>query len=275
MYQRTCRTARVLAIVLVTSGLAACDIAVNGDGGFSFNLGAQAQDEWTRSYELTTGGRFELINVNGRITAEPGTGSRLEVKAERIGKGTTEEAAKEALARIEMREEVGENRVRVEVRAPRFASGSGHEIKWTVKVPQGVAVDLRTVNGGVELTRLEGDVRARTTNGGIKGYGLNSSNVDAAVTNGGVEIELAAPLTSGAIDLESVNGGVSLALPAESRASISARCVNGGISVNDSLELEVTGERTRRRLDGTLNGGGARVTLETTNGGVRITRATT
>jgi hypothetical protein len=275
MYQRMCQTARALAIVLVASALAACDIAVNGEGGFGFNLGAQAQDEWTRSYDLSAGGRFELINVNGRITAEPSTGNRLEVKAERIGKGTTDEAAKEALARLEMREEVGDNRVRVEVRAPRLSTGSGHEIRWTVRVPQGVAVDLRTTNGGVELTRLEGDVRARTTNGGIKGFALNSSNVDAAVTNGGVEIELARPLTSGSVDLESVNGGVSLSLPGESKATISARCVNGGISVNNGLDVAVTGERSRRRFDGTLNGGGARVTLETTNGGVRISRATT
>ena len=173
-----------------------------------------------------------------------------------------------------MREEASDARVRVEVRPPSGRNGFGHEIKWTVRVPKGVTVDLRTSNGGVELTGLDGDVRARSTNGGIKGYDLRASNVDAAVTNGGVEIELARAPTTGSIDLESVNGGISLALPADSKADISARCVNGGISVID-LPVDVIGDQNRRRLEGKLNGGGARVTLETTNGGVKISRLTT
>jgi hypothetical protein len=274
MYSRIRKSAQLAAIVLVTLGLAACDIAVNGEGGLHFGVGAQARDEWARTYKLGTGARFELINVNGRITAEAGDGDSVEVKAERTGKGASDEAAKDALARIEMREEVGDNRVRIEVRAPRFSGASGHEIRWTIKVPKGVAVDLRTVNGGVTITGLQSDVRARSTNGGIKGHGLGAGNVDAAVTNGGVEIELATAAAGGSIDLESVNGGVSLSLPGDSKADITARCVNGGISIN-GLDLEIVGEQTRRRVEGKLNGGGARVTLETTNGGVRISRATT
>jgi hypothetical protein len=273
MYLRARTVTTVTAIALLAVAVSACDIAVNGEGGLHFDVGASARDEWTRSYKVSAGGRFELINVNGKISAEASDGDSIEVKAERTGKGTTDEAAKDALARIEMREEVGDNRVRIEVRPPRFR-GAGHEIKWTVKIPKGVAVDLRTVNGGVAMTRLDGEVRARSTNGGIKGLAISSESLDAAVTNGGVEIELAGAPRSGSIDLESVNGGVSLVLPGDSKADISARCVNGGISIN-GLELEIVGEQTRRKVEGKLNGGGARVTLDTTNGGVRISRATT
>jgi hypothetical protein len=35
----------------------------------------------------------------------------------------------------------------------------------------------------------------------------------------------------------------------------------------------MVGEQNRRRLDAKLNGGGARISLETVNGGVRIGRA--
>lgn len=274
MYLRLLKTAQIAAIALVTLGLAACDIAVNGEGGLHLGIGAQARDEWSRTYTLGAGARLELINVNGRITAEASDGNAVDVKAERIGKGASDEAAKDALARLEMREEVGDNRVRIEVRAPRFSGASGHEVKWTIKVPKGVAVDLRTVNGTVEITGLQGDVRARSTNGGIKGHGILAPNVDAAVTNGGVEIEIANATSGGSIDLEAVNGGVSLSLPRESKADITARCVNGGISIN-GLDLEIIGEQTRRKVQGKLNGGGTRVTLETTNGGVRVSRATT
>jgi hypothetical protein len=271
MFASAQKLAKFAALFVVTGALAACDIAVEGDGGLHFDIGAQARDEWTRSYKLAAGGRLEIINVNGKITAEAGAGDSVEISAERIVKAASEESARDILSRIEMREETGDARVRLEVRPPRMR-GSGHEVRWTVKVPKGVAVDLRTVNGGVILTGLQGDVRARATNGGIKANGIVSSNVDASVTNGGVEIELANAPSSGSIELESVNGGVALRLPAESRADVTARCVNGGISV-ENIPLEIIGEQTRRKIEGKLNGGGARVNLETTNGGVRISRA--
>ena len=273
MFVSARKLSKFAAVSVLGIALAACDIAVEGDGGLHFDIGAQAKDEWTRSYKLAAGGRLEIINVNGKITAEASNGDSVEIRAERTVKAATEESARDILSKIEMREEVGDGRLRIEVRPPRMRS-SGQEVRWTIKVPKGVAVDFRTVNGGVNLTGLQGDVRARATNGGIKANSLVSSNVDASVTNGGVEIELLNAPSSGSIELESVNGGVALRLPLESKADVTARCVNGGISV-DNLPLEIIGEQTRRKIEGKLNGGGARVNLETTNGGVRISRATT
>jgi hypothetical protein len=270
MYVVSRRLATLAAILFISSGLAACDLAVDGHGGLDFGLAAgRAQDEWTRTYKVSAGSRLELINVNGRISAEPTDGTAIEVRAERSAKATSDEAAKEFLKSIEMREEVGTDRVRVEVRPPRVSGPSGHEFTWTIKVPHGVHVDLRTVNGGVHVKGLDAEVRARSTNGGITGTALTSTTVDAAVTNGGVEIELARPVSSGSFELEAVNGGVSLNLPANSKADIAGRCVNGGISTT-GLSLETVGEQSRRRLEATLNGGGARISLETVNGGVRI-----
>ncbi|HXG87959.1 MAG TPA: hypothetical protein VNJ02_06450 [Vicinamibacterales bacterium] len=265
--------ARFAVVALVAVSLAGCDIAVNGDGGLHFDVSAgKAQDEWTRSYRVPASGRLEIINVNGKITAVPSDTGSIEIRAERSAKGATDDGAKELLARIEMREEIGEGRVRVEVRAPRINGPSRHEIKWTIKVPRGVAVDLRTVNGGVKMDGLEGEIRARSTNGGITGTGLIATGIDAAVTNGGVEIDLAKAITSGTFDIEAVNGGVTFNMPADSQADLSGRCVNGGVSVT-GLEVEKIGEETRRRMDAKLNGGGARVSLETTNGGVKFGRS--
>jgi hypothetical protein len=267
--------ARTGAVILLTLALGACDIAVDGHGGFDFGVGAKATDQWTRTYTVTPGGRLEIININGKITAEATDGPNIEIRADRSARAVTDEAAKDLLAKIEMREEVGSDRVRVEVRPPRIDGISqwrGQEMAWTVKVPRGVAVDLRTVNGGVNMMGLEGEVRARSTNGGITAIKLSATSVDAAVTNGGVEIELTKPVASGSFELEAVNGGVSLMLPGDSRADVSGRCVNGGIAVLD-LPIEIAGEQSKRRLDGKLNGGGARISLETVNGGVKIGRS--
>jgi DUF4097 and DUF4098 domain-containing protein YvlB len=130
-------------------------------------------------------------------------------------------------------------------------------------------VDARTTNGGVRLNGIANEVSASSVNGGIKGEGL-SGHIDANTTNGGVEIGLTS-LSNAGVTLETVNGGVQLQLPRTAKADISARVVNGGVHVEDDLKLQQTGEKSRRRLDGQLNGGGSRVELSTTNGGIHIT----
>jgi hypothetical protein len=269
----------VLALAL-TAGLsvAACDVKTSANGDFSFDIaGGKAVDTWSRSYKVPATGRFELINVNGRITAEQTDGPDVVVEGRRTAKARSDDMAKELLAKLEIREEVGESTVRVESRPPRFNGGfSGHEIEWTVKVPKGIIVDFRTVNGGVRLNGLSNEIHAKTTNGGVHGLNIIPSVVEASAVNGGIEFELGAPLDgSDSIELETVNGGVELGLPSESKATIAARCVNGGVRA-DGLEISKDEQGSefdrKRRLNGTMNGGGAKVTLSTTNGGVRLNR---
>jgi len=273
------RSKLALFALILAAGLSvsACDIQA-GEGGFHLGVATgKAQETWTRSYKLAPGGRLELINTNGKISAEPAEGDTVEVSGVRTAKASSDEAAKELLGKVEMREEVGTSSVRIEVRTPRFSGMSGHSVEWTIKVPKGVNVDLRTVNGGVRLKGLQGDIAAKTTNGGVSGTGILSQNVQATAVNGVIEIEFGAPLQAdGKVEFETVNGGVEIGLPSESKATISARCVNGGVRVTD-LEVKkdnegVSGRESKRRLEGTLNGGGARVTLSTVNGGVTVHR---
>ena len=272
------RKLSILAVVLAAGlTVAACDIKTSATGDFSFDIASgKAVDTWSRTYKVPATGRFELINVNGRITAEPTDGSEVIVEGRRTAKARSDEAAKELLAKLEIREEVGESTVRVESRPPRLSGFSGHEIEWTIKVPKGVVLDVRTTNGGVRLNNLSNDIHARTTNGGVKGVNITPGVIEASTVNGGVEFALASPLdATDSIEMEAVNGGVELSLPSESKATIAARCVNGGVRV-EGLEIarEEQGNdfERRRRLNGTMNGGGAKVNMSTTNGGVVLSR---
>ena len=137
---------------------------------------------------MAPGGRVEVLNVNGEIRAEAATGATVHVRAERHVSAGSDEAAQDLLRRIEMREEVGPERVRIETVTPRGHWG-GHKVTYTVQVPAGVHVDLRTVNGGVRLDNVGGEVRATATNGGVRGRLTDASLLDARTTNGGVELE--------------------------------------------------------------------------------------
>ena len=109
----------------------------------------------------------------------------------------------------------------MEVRSARHFGLGGLEVRWTVKVPKGAVVDLRTTNGKVQLTGLTGEVHARTVNGGVTGRGLAVQVLEASTVNGGVDVE--SPSHSAAMpgEPECVNGGVQLALPGDSRRASS------------------------------------------------------
>ena len=98
------------------------------------------------------GSRF--INTNGRISAEPSADDKVELVAERTARASTDEAAQELMKQLEMREEAGDARVRVEVagapdvRLCRASRSAG----WS-RCRKGVIVDLRTANGRVTPVR--------------------------------------------------------------------------------------------------------------------------
>lgn len=255
----------VLALAFLAAG---CDVSV-GEHGFSMDIASgKAQDEWTRTYTIAPGGRLEIANVNGTINASPGEGPRVEVRAERIAKASNDEAAQELLKQIEIVEDASTDRVRIETRAPKLSWGTrGHEVRYWVKVPQGLALNFETVNGGVRLENLDNAIVASTTNGGVRGSGLRGA-VKASTTNGGLQIQMAAVTAD--IDLETTNGGIRLQLPRDTKANLEARCVNGGVGLQDGWGSWQETEKSRRQLRGLLNGGGPRVSAETTNGGVRI-----
>jgi len=268
---RTVRTP-VLAVCLAVVGLAGagCDVRA-GDGNFTVGLASgRASDEWKKTYTVTPGGRFDVKNGNGRVTIEQGADdSTIDVRAERVVKASSDEAARDILKQVEIREDVKPDSVRLETKGPQNRGRTNIEVRYFIKVPKSIKVEARTTNGGVQLNGIGNEVTASSMNGGIKGEGL-SGHIDANTTNGGGEIELASVSDAG-VKLETVNGGVQLQLPKTAKADISARVVNGGVHIDDTLSLESTGEKSRRNVEGRLNGGGSRIDLSTTNGGIHVT----
>jgi len=111
----------------------------------------------------------------------------------------------------------------------------------------------------------------RLSHGGGLGRRRNAcrgGGVDARSTNGNITFDLAS-VGKDAVDLRATNGNISLTLPAAAGANIEATCTNGAIDIAD-LPIELSGEQSRRRARGRLNGGGAPVEATTTNGDIHI-----
>jgi hypothetical protein len=250
-----------LFLLPLVVGLAGCDLSLG-------NLSARATDEWTHTYPLTAGGEIRIVNTNGRIDVEGVDGSTVEVKAERIARGSTDAAARELLPRIVIKEDVKPDRITIETeRISGIMIGAGFEVRYHVRAPKGALVNVTNTNGQVAVNALSGKVVAHTTNGTVKGTNL-SGGVDGETTNGSITIDMVS-VGSERIALETTNGSVTLMLPEKAKASVSASVTNGGINVGSLDNFEVT-EKARRRLEGKLNGGGTQVELHTTNGSIRL-----
>jgi hypothetical protein len=265
-----------LAILGAAFLLSACDVRV-GEGGFSLGMArGRATDEWTRTYTVAPGGQLEIVNTNGLIELSPAMGPEVEVRASREVRANSDEAAREDLQKLQILEEIAPDRVKVETRTngrTGFMHGPRVTVEYRVRVPAGLRVSVKTENGGVRIENVDGRFVAATTNGGVTARGISGA-LEATSVNGGIQLDLAS--VTGDVRAVTVNGGVRLELPSDVKAEIEAGTVNGGVSIDDRFDFSGDRDGTSgvpggpKRLSGKINGGGHKISVHTTNGGVRV-----
>jgi putative adhesin len=242
-------------------------LAVSGCGVQIGPFRGKASETWTHTYPLTKAGEVTIVNVNGKVDVEGVDGSTLEVRAERIASGATEQLARDLLPRIPIEEHATPDFVSIETkRITGVLIGASFEVRYHVKAPRTATLRATTVNGGVTVTAMDGRVIAQTTNGGVVATEIGGG-IEARTVNGGVRVQLAST-GGGRVELTTINGGVRLALPETSKATVSATWINGGMTMS-GLRFEVN-EESKRRFEGRLNGGGTPIELRTVNGGITI-----
>lgn len=152
---------------------------------------------------------------------------------------------------------------------------SGRDGRWSVSyrinVPRENDLDLRANNGGITIDGVKGTIVFATTNGGVRLTDLAGS-VRGETRNGGVRVALSGQQWDGTgLDVQTTNGGVTLAIPDGYNAHLETRTVNGGF--RSDYPITIQGElSTRRGISTALGAGGAPLRARTTNGGVRISR---
>jgi DUF4097 and DUF4098 domain-containing protein YvlB len=258
----TVRSARLAAAALVlaaAASLGACNLQISNQ--------AEARSEWKKEFTLAAGGTLEIRNTNGLIEVEPSEGTQVTVTAERIAKGRTDADAKQAAEAIEIIESVTGSSITLDARASLTSLlGGNRQVKFRVRAPKGTMLTLTNTNGAIDVRDMTGELRLDTTNGRIRGINI-SGTTRAESTNGEVDLSYTA-LGDGGVNAETTNGRVVVTVPTATKARVNVRVTNGGINT-ENLSIDVS-EQTRKRLSGTINGGGPEIRLETTNGGVSL-----
>ena len=260
------RALRLLAAI----GATLIGLAVGSDGWAGSD--GRKHETWNWSGTLAAGRTLEINGVNGDIDAGPSTGNRVEVVADKSGKRSDP-----ATVKIEVVEDSdgiticavypGQGSACTGSRkGSSWRNHSDVSVQFTVKVPAGVTFAANTVNGGVTARSLEGPVRAHTVNGSCEIETVGGG--EAATVNGNVRATLGRLSQSDRLDFSSVNGNITLNLPASFDADLEGSTVNG--SIETDFPVTVSGKWGPRNMHGTVGRGGAKLSASTVNGSIRL-----
>ena len=230
-----------------------------------------------QSLPFAPGDSLDLENVNGQIHITGWDRNEIHIEARKRARGASDSELQNALDGLEVVIEERDGGVSVITRYPRRSESRysrdrvSLSVDYRVTLPANADLDLETVNGKIWVEGVIGDLKMASTNGGID-IGHSGGRVDASTTNGGISVELSEVSEGEEMLLKTTNGSVSLYIPASARASLTARTTNG--SILSDLPIESRGRVQRTRLEGDLNGGGARIEIKTTNGAISISEFT-
>jgi hypothetical protein len=129
----------------------------------------------------------------------------------------------------------------------------------------GGAVTAKTGSGGIEVVQTgSGDVHVSSSSGTVRVGGVHGA-LEASTTSGGLHIE---GEPRGEWRLASSSGSVHVDVPDGMGFEIDASTGSGGIDVG--MPVTVVSSTSRRSLRGVVRGGGPRLHVRTSSGGIHV-----
>ena len=239
-----------------------------------------------RSVEFASGGRLTIVNVNGNITVNSWDRHEVKMKAMKRARAEDEDEARLLLEKTTVQFDRTEQGIDIRTAAPKKPGRNRNiSVNYSLTVPKEIDLELKTVNGRVDVDDVSGAVDAKTTNGRIGLTGIVGT-IQAKTTNGKIGLlEVLGPIraktTNGSIKAEvggsgeqqheiraaTTNGGIEVTLPKGLKANLKASTVNG--KIDSDFPVTVKG-LISKSVDGAINGGGELIHLKTVNGSIRL-----
>ena len=230
--------------------------------------------------------KIDAQAANGRITLEGSDRDDVTVRAWKEIRGRRAVAA-EFAEKVEIYAEQIGDELRVFTEHPPPPRGVNLAVRYAIETPREIDVNLRTVNGKIEISgisgaidattandviKLDGEtgpIRARTTNGSIRAeIDLLNSEAEFSTTNGAIGVQVRRGIAP--VAALTTNGSIDLTLPADFDGQLDAEARRG--RVHSDFPVPVVG-KIRNRLKGEIGDGGeAVVKLRTANGSIRLKR---
>jgi len=157
-----------------------------------------------KSFNVGPTGSLKLANVAGDVTVTGGSGSEIKIESETHGKGKTQAEAQQQLDTVTVETRQAGNRVEVETK---HRPNSHAWVDYTVIVPAGASIEIRTVSGDVRVTNVNGTAIAETVSGDVQASNLSRVSSLKAVSGDVSGTNLA---SDGNVALGTVSGDVAI-----------------------------------------------------------------
>jgi hypothetical protein len=254
-------------------------LPVTSGAGTPSALGQASQSDTFRwQGRVAAGQHIEIKGINGPVLAEAAAGDAVEVVA-----GKTANRSNPAEVRIEVVEHAAGVTICAVYPSPdgqpnECQPGKGGrsrtqdndvKVAFTVRVPAGVGLVARTVNGAIEAQALDGRVEAYTVNGSVRVR--TRGQAQAETVNGSIDADLGDAMWDGALTFKTVNGSIEVGLPADASTQVEAQTVNGDLQ--SDFPVTMKGRFGPKRFEGTIGQGGRELHLKTVNGRITLRRA--
>lgn len=281
--KRTLITAFIFVVALATlagdRGSAAYQDPAHGPqvtDAVTEQKGDEVREEFHQTYQLSPNGRVSLENINGSVRIA--VWDQNEVKVDAVKIAYRRERLDEAKIQINSTGDSVRIRTDYPDRDQTFTSEEGRRynnpatVEYSLTIPRKARLDsIELINGSLDIDGSEGDVKASSINGYLKARAL-SGDVRLSTINGGLEATLNRLDSAKPVNLNSVNGNITLVIPSDANAQVRAGTVHGGISNDFGLPV-VHGEYVGHELSGQIGNGGTRIKLGNVNGRITIKHA--
>jgi hypothetical protein len=149
-------------------------------------------------------------------------------------------------------------------------------VEGTITVDKAAGkLQATTINEGIRLTNVSGDVTAETTNGDILIENAQTTSLDASTVNGDLTFN-GTMRDGGAYRLTTHGGDIRLGLGGAPNATVFVRTFQGDFTADFPIQLP-EGQSARegsKRFNFTIGSGSARIELQSFNGDIIVARKT-
>jgi hypothetical protein len=203
---------------------------------------------------------------NGGVSVRTHPGRDIVVQSRVQTHARSDAAARELAGRIRV-----DTDGTIRATGPDERGREGWAVSYDILVPARTNLEVEAHNGPISVSSVSGNMDLRTENGPITLSEL-AGDVEARTQNGPVTVTLAGRRWSGeGLDVETVNGPVTVRMPRGYAAHLESSTVHGPINAPGNLRPQ----RRERwspggRISADVNGGGPTIRAVTTNGPVNI-----
>jgi len=272
------------------------------------DLNAGFEDSIDKSFDVGEGGKLIVDTDIGSIEVKTEGREGVRVKVYRKAITSSESKAEDIFShfKIDFRKSGDDVIIDGDYDYRKFRSVFGRRsklrVRFVVTVPEKYNLDLKTKGGSIEVSDIEGDVKARTSGGSLR-FAYVRGPVWGRTSGGSIKIgevkgEVKAHTSGGSIRVKEVmgtinaktSGGSIIAYISKqpkadcslvtSGGSITAHLAEGiavdldagtsGGHVTTEFEVTIKGKISKSKLKAKINGGGPLLYLHTSGGSVRI-----